>query len=741
MHLPTENPKNSAQTDGTELVEVLDLLFENRWLIATITCIAVLLGATYAILAEPVYRADILVQVQDPTGATAAQGLLGDVSSIFDVKSSAAAETQILASRLVVSRTVDNLNLFIKAEPQRLPVIGQWIGRLNHGLSTPGLFGLGGFTWGQEAIQVTRFDVPLKFEGDKFWLTVLEGGRYTLTGSDLDAPLEGLAGKIETFKTADGPIILSVQGWDAKPGATFKLIRKSRLKTIQTIQDALDVQERIKQSDVMVASLDDTDAKRAADTMNEIGRQYLQQNVERKSAEAAQSLKFLNEQIPHLRDQLTQAENRLTDFNTAHGAIDLSEQAKLTLARTTDAETRLLELRQKRQDLLAHYTAQHPAVVAIDEQIATLNTYRDEANQSVRTLPALQQESVRRMLDVKLDTDLYTALLNNIAQLQLIHAGKVGDVRLVDTAAVPEESVKPKRLLICLASLMLGLIAGCAAAVVRSTLFKGISDPHEIEQFLSIPVCATIPRSAVQRKLEKIHGRPKLLAISAPDDPAIESLRSLRTSIVLGMADARNNILLITGPTPGIGKSFISANLACVIAQSGKRVMLIDADIRKGHLHSAFGLERSRGLTEVVTGALTAKDVIHSNVVDRVDFISTGKRPSNPSELLAGRSVAQLIAGLASEYDVVLIDSPPVLAVSDTAALVALAGDTLLVAHSGITRLGEIVECVKRLFASDLRLRGVVFNGVNPKSPRSRYGSKYGSYRYVAYEYGSESDD
>jgi tyrosine-protein kinase Etk/Wzc len=741
MQSSNENQQDAAQSGGSDLTDTLDLLFESRWLIATVAGIALLMSTTYAILAKPVYRADILVQVQDPAGSAAANGLLGDVSTIFDVKSSAAAETQILASRLVVSRTVDNLNLFIKAEPRRLPVIGRSIARLNHQISTPGLFGLGGFTWGRESIQVTRFDVPVKFEGDKFSLTALGAGRYRLTGSDLDTPLEGSAGKTETFSTPDGPIILRVEGWEARPGAAFQLIRKSRLKTIEDIQEKLDVQERIKQSDVMVASLEDTDAQRAADTMNEIGRQYLQQNIERKSAEAAQSLKFLNEQIPHLREQLTQAENRLTEFNTTNGAVDLSEQAKLTLARSTDAQTRLLELQQKRQELLTHYTAQHPAVVAIDEQISTLNAYRNDADKSVRTLPALQQESVRRMLDVKLDTDLYSALLNNIAQLQLIHAGKVGDVRLVDTAAIPEESVKPKRVLICLASLMLGLIAGCAAAVVRSTLFKGISDPNEIEQYLGIPVCATVPRSAAQKKLQKIHGHPPLLAVTAPNDPAVESLRSLRTSILLGLANARNNVVLVTGPTPGIGKSFVSSNLACVIAQTGKRVMLIDTDVRKGHMHTVFGKERSPGLSEVVTERLPLGEVIHRNVVDRLDFIATGKRPFNPAEMLADRSIAQLIASLAGEYDVVLIDSPPVLAVSDTSTLVPSAGEIILVAQAGITRVGELAECVKRLSGGDLRLRGVVFNGVNLRSPRSRYGSKYGSYRYIDYQYGDERDD
>ncbi|MBB3003261.1 tyrosine-protein kinase Etk/Wzc [Paraburkholderia tropica] len=742
MHWPTENPKSNAESgSNNDFVATLDMLFDSRWLIAITAMCFLLLGGAYAFIAQPIYRANILVQVQDSPDSNATRGLLGDVSSLFNVKSSAAAETQILASRLVISRTVDNLNLQITAEPHWLPVLGQWISRHNQKLSSPGLLGFGGYTWGNESIAVSRFDVPVKFQGDKFWVTMLGPNHYQLSGADLDRAFEGKTGRLETFMTADGPILLSIDSLFARSGAKFKLIRQSRLETIEDIQKALDVQERVKQSDVMVASLEDTDPQRVADTLNEIGSQYLRQNVERKSAEAAQSIRFLNEQIPHLRDQLTAAEDSLTSFNIEHGAVDLTEQAKLTLAKSADASARLLELQQKRQELLSRYTAQHPAVVALDEQISTLNAYNGEAHREIRDLPQLQQESVRRMLDVKVNTDLYTALLNNVAQLQLIRAGKVGDVRLVDRAVVPEKRVKPKRLLICVAALMLGVLAGCCLAIIRSMLFRGITDPHEVEQFLSIPVCATVPRSVVLKNLMKMRGPGVLLASAVPDDPAVESLRSLRTSILIGIQSAKNNVLLVTGPTPGIGKSFISANLANVIAQAGKRVILVDADLRKGHLHKTLGIERGVGLSELVLGSASEASAIHRQVCDRLDFISTGARPSNPAEMLASKRIAQLIARLSSEYDIVLIDSPPVLAVSDTEALAINAGTTLIVAHSGITRLGEIAETVKRLTTSDIRVSGIVFNGVNPRSPLSLYGSKHGAYRYVAYKYDTDGDE
>ncbi|MBJ9967214.1 polysaccharide biosynthesis tyrosine autokinase [Burkholderia seminalis] len=743
MTQPSAPPQPAAE-DGseTDFVAVLDILLESRWLIATITCVLLAAGLAYAVLGKPVFEANIMVQVEDSPDTSAAKSLLGDVSALFDVKSSAAAEQQILASRLVVERAVDKLNLFIDAEPKRFPLIGDWIARHADGLSDPGLAGFGGYAWGREHIDVPRFDVPRKNEGDAFSLTNLGGKRYRLEGGDFDAPVEGTVGTLEHFSSPRGPVTLLVASIAAKPGAAFVLVRNSRLKTIEDIRDRLNVQERVKQSDVVVASLQDTDPKWVSDTMNEIGRQYVRQNIERKSAEAAQSLEFLRGQLPQLKQQLTDSEARLTKLRNEHGTVDLTEEAKLALAQTADAKTRLLELQQKRQELMSRFTERHPSVAVIDEQIAALNGYRNTAEQQIRRLPDLQQDTVRLMLDVRVNTDLYTALLNNMQQLQLVQAGKTGNVRLVDTAAVPEVAVRPKKALVALASLLLGLLAGCGTAITRSMLFHGISDHNEIERRLGLAVYATVPISDHQRDLAeeaaRKRGHKSILSIDFPNEPAVECLRSLRTALQFAMLEAKNNIVLIAGPAPGVGKTFLSANLAVVMASAGKRVLLIDGDIRKGRLHDYLGFPRGRGFTELIAGSARVEDVIHREAVDGLDFISTGTMPKNPAELLLNRNLAALMDDLSSRYDIVVIDSAPVLAVPDTGILGAVAGTALLVTMAGKTKLGEIGESAKRFAQNGVRLSGVIFNGVNPRLGQYGYGSKYGGYRYVAYEYGAQ---
>lgn len=743
MNFTDTPPMPTPQEDESrEFFDVLDTLIENRRMITLITAIFFIAGVGFAILSKPVYQATVMVQVEDSPDTSAAKSLLGDVSSLFDVKSTAAAETQILASDLVVRRTVEELRLYIETEPVRFPVIGDFVARYNDGLTKPGIFGFGGYTWGTESVDVPIFNVPRRLEGKKFILTIEPEGKFTLDSWSLDKPLRGSLGVLERFTTDEGQFEIKISHVNANPGAQFRLVRNSPSMAVSSLQDALDVQEKIKQSEVVIATLKDTDPVLTSTTLNTIGKQYIRQNVDRKSAEAAQSLQFLSSQLPQLKDQLREAETKLTELRDQHKTVDLSEEAKLALAQSADAKTRLLELQEKRQELLTRFADTHPSVVALDTQIASLSSYRTDAEAQLRRLPDLQQELVQRTLDVKVDTDLYTALLDNVQQLELVRAGKTGNVRLVDVASVPEIPVSPKKPLVIVASLMFGLLVGCGIAVSRTLLFRGITDSNDIERRLNIPVHAIVPVSQQQQRASLLSRRnnesEKLLSVAFPNDPAVESLRSLRTATQFSMLDAVNNVVVIAGPAPGVGKSFVASNLAAVLASGGQTVLLIDGDIRKGRLSEAFHVCREPGLTDVLLGTRSISDAIHRDIVKGLDVITTGTFPPNPSEVLLNKKLGELVKELSENYDVVIIDSPPVLAVADTTTLATLAGTILLVAYSGQTKLGEIAESKKRLAQNGSRVNGVVFNGVDPKLGRYGYGSRYGSYRYTAYEYGTK---
>ncbi|HWW04758.1 polysaccharide biosynthesis tyrosine autokinase [Collimonas sp.] len=733
------SPHLPDKEDEISLAAILDVLLDNRRLICLVTLACIVIGALYAFLGTPIYKADILVQVEDNSPSAAASNVLADMSSMFDLKSTAPAEIEILGSRLVVSRSVDNLHLFIDQRPKYFPLIGAVIARANKDLSNPGLFGIGGYAWGSEKIDVDVFNVPLLLEGESFKLKTLGKGRYVLSSSKFDQVFEGTVGRTEIFHLADGVIELHVVQLQANPGIVFDLARNSRLKTIQDLQELLSIAEKGKQSGVIGAELLGAEPLLISETLNEIGRQYVRQNVERKSAEATKSLDFLDGQLPQLKQELDRAENLYNALRERAGSIDIGEEAKIVLQHAVTAETQIFELRQKRKDLVTRFADSHPSILALDRQIAALQSDQGKVSGQIKKLPNSEQELLRLMRDVTVNTTLYTELLNNIQQLKLVQAGKVGNVRVVDVAAVPEIPVRPKKILVLPIAAIFGLFAGIVAAVVRETLYGGISNPNDIERFAGLSVYATVPLSNAQEELNKKIRRkakePAVLAVFQQHDTAVESLRSLRTALRFAMLEAHNNIVLLTGPAPGVGKSFIAANLSALIAASGKRVLLIDADLRRGHLNQYFGSARGKGLSEMIAGAATPAEALQKSILPNLDFISTGRLPPNPAELfLAGRT-SELLQDFSAQYDIVLIDTAPVLAASDAGILAAMAGTVFLVAKAEVSKIGEIIECVKRLAQNGIRAKGAIFNGIRHDTRRYGYGARSGRYRYAAYSY------
>jgi tyrosine-protein kinase Etk/Wzc len=470
-----------------------------------------------------------------------------------------------------------------------------------------------------------------------------------------------------------------------------------------------------------------------------VGVNHVRQNTERKAAEAEKSLSFLGGYLPQLKKQLEESEARFNKFRDRNGAFDLSEQGKNYLDTIVKLQANLLDLQQKRRAQSALFTPANPVIQTLDAQIAAVNKDIASMTAKVKALPNTEQDLLRLQRDVKVNSTLYLNLLTSSQQLRLVKEGKVGNVRLVDAPVVPERPVKPERALVLAISAILGLLLGMGLALVRNSLRPGIKDPADIESGLGLHVFATVPHSPLQDRLSRLvkSAAPgqHLLATNAPDDPGVESLRSLRTALQFAMLDARSNIVLFTGPTPGMGKSFISANFAAVLGAGGKRVLLVDADLRRGHIHQIFGLQRGHGLSELVIGTAALPDVVHRGVAPNLDLIATGTLPPNPGELLTSPAALGLLQGLSAQYDLVVIDTPPVLAVSDTQALAPHAGTVFLLARSEVTSLGELHESARRLAQAGASVKGVVFNDLD--ITRKRYGGKYSSYRYTHYNYGN----
>jgi tyrosine-protein kinase Etk/Wzc len=262
-----------------------------------------------------------------------------------------------------------------------------------------------------------------------------------------------------------------------------------------------------------------------------------------------------------------------------------------------------------------------------------------------------------------------------------------------------------------------------------------VEDPSVIEQ-LGLPVYASIPISSIERAVmtegrrRRVDGQPHLLAVDEPTDLATEAIRSLRTSLHFARLEAKNNVLMISGASPGAGKTFISSNLAAVIAQAGQRVLLIDGDMRKGTLHKVMGGPHEKGLSDLIAGSIELATAIRPvPSLPNLHYISGGKVPPNPSELLMNARFTDLLAQVMPLYDLVIVDTPPILAVTDAAIIGHLAGTSLLVVRFGLNQAREIALARQRFVQNGVDIKGAVFNAVQKRS--SGYYS-YGYYEYKA---------
>lgn len=719
----------ASNDDEINLGTLIDLIFLEAKLIAVIAITISLLGIGYALVAKPIYEADLSIQVED--NPTSAKSMLGDVSSMFDTKTAASAEMEILRSRMVVAKAVDNLSLYISAHPKRLPIIGNTLANRSTALSSP-IFD--GYVFGNEKITVSTFNVPDAIQSSKFTLTSGDKDSFTLTLADSDIKIQGKVGVLGVHATTFGNIELLVRNIEANPGAKFNIVRHSRQQSIADLQDKIVITEKGKQSGVIGIKLEGVDAELTAKTINEIGFEYIRQNVHRKSEEAEKTLSFLDKELPEIKHSLEASENKYNHLRDSRGTIDIGAEGKGLLDQSIGIEVKLIELQQKRNELLTRFTADHPNVIVNDGQIRLLQNQKLNIQEQIKRLPSLQQEMMALERDVKVNTELYTSLLNTAQQLNLLKASKVGTARMIDMAIVPETSLKPKRQLIAIMSIIAGLLIGIGAALVRKALRGGIDDPRIIEDATGLPVYATILESEQQEKFaKKIKAKEAgkyVLADSHRDDLSVESLRSFRVALQFAMLDAANNRVMITGPLPGIGKSFIAANLAAILAQSGKRVLLIDLDLHKGHLNKYFGLERRYGVSELLSGEQELAQVTHKNVLENLDFVSVGIRTSNPSALLLNDRLPNLLNQVSALYDIVLVDAPPVLLVSDVSVLAPLVANTFLVARDGLTTVPELVNSQKRLTQAHASAKGVLFNGQLARVSNIYTYKKYGNYKH-----------
>lgn len=725
---------NVATQEGEiDLRQIIDTIRQHYQLGVAIAISVLFIGVFYLFIATPVYKADALVQIEQQELPIPG---LQDLSTALGSNSNtrADAEIQVMLSRSVILPVVEQLNLAVEAVPHRFPWLGDALVRRGLG----GIFGHlgGGYAWGDEQIDVSRLDIPASFRTGSYASMILHAGAagaYTLDDPNGQRLLTGRVGQPTIATVAGGQVSIFVRSMQASPGVEFVLTSYRPDAVVANLQASLSIAEKGKQTGVIGLSMSGENPGRITDILNGVMNSYTRQNVEIHSEQASKSLQFLDQQLPDLRLQLTTAEAALQAFRSKNGAaVDLSVAGKAILDQATAVETQISNLKLQRSEMKLRFTDASPPVQALQQQLSQLEATKGQIEGQLKGLPQTELETIRLTRDVQVANDLYVQLLNKAQEYKVAKAGTVGNARIVDAAVRPWKKDKPKGILVFLATVLIAIFAGVAAIFIKVALRRALETPEAIEVQLGLPVFATIPHSEIEAEIRRkvLSGTTSpILCREVPQEPAVESLRSLRTSLQFALLESKNNIVAIHGPTPGIGKSFVAANLAFLLSDAEKTVLLIDADMRKGHIHKSLSKPRTPGLSEVIVGSSTLETAVHAFDDGRLKFLSTGKIPPNPAELLTHGNFQSMLQQASKIFDFVIVDTPPTLNLADSISIGKLAGVNFLVVRGGRSTIQDVQISRRRMDQSGIRIDGVIFNDLSAAASRYGYGGYY-SYKY-----------
>ncbi len=723
--MPSENQnKNvSSESDSIDLGRLFGELIDHRKIIMSMIALFTFISLLYVSFATPIYQADALLQIEQKQG----NSLINSLTQILpDSQPQSAPELALLQSRMILGKTVDDLNLDTVIEQEYFPIFGRGWARLTG--EKPG------------EIQIGHYSILVdsKDAANELKLEIIDDANFLVEGNN--QKIKGTVGS--EIKTKD--FVLLVKKIQAKSGTEFTITKQPRLKAIADLQKTFSVVDQGKDTGILTLTLLGDKPEHIKYILDNISENYLEQNISRQAAQDAKSLEFLDQQLPKIRADLDSSEDKLNQYRQQKDSVDLSLEAKSVLDQIVNVDNQLNELTFREAEVSQLYTKEHPTYKSLLEKRVTLEKERGRLNKRVADMPATQQEVLRLSRDVDSGKAVYMQLLNRQQELSIAKSSAIGNVRIIDKAVTEAEPVKPKKIITVLIGFILGLILSVSLVMLKVLVRKGIENPEQLEElginvYASVPVSEWIQKERVNLKRKNpvsvlAKGNKseftKFLAIENPADLAIEAIRSLRTSLHFAMMEASNNVLMISGASPNAGKTFISSNLSAIIAQAGKRVLYIDADMRKGYAHKIFDTSINNGLSDVLSGKVELSHAVQKLPSIGFDFISRGAIPPNPAELLMHKRFQDLIHWATKNYDMVMLDTPPILAVTDAAIMGHYAGTTLVVARFEENTPKEIDVCIRRFEQNGISVKGCILNGVIKKAS-SYYGYGYNHYGYT----------
>ncbi|HYS66808.1 MAG TPA: polysaccharide biosynthesis tyrosine autokinase [Paraburkholderia sp.] len=741
--------------------EMLNLMRDHIWEILATTAILLMLAGLYLLIAPKIYSADVLVRV-DPPEQNALGIALQNQETLPPPAPSPVTEMAVMRSRSVLGPVIERYRFDVTVTPHTIPLLGDIVARFaKPGEPAAPWLGLKSFAWGGESVQVGALEVPGDLEEEKLTLVALEGGAYELRAPSGDVLVEGRVGTVA--KANDVSVLIKQLA--ARPGTRFTVIRWNALDALKRFDGLVKVTDKVKDSGLLEIEYSDKSSSKSAEVANALGQQYLATAIASRQANDTQTLAFINGELPRLLADLKKTEAALKSFRSSSQSMQPGTEAQAYLQGGLDLDRQIAGLQLQRTQLLERYKPDSRWVQSIDTQLDQLKAAKAQFDNRFGGMPASERESVDLLRAQKVAETIYLGMVQKAEQLQVRRASTTGGAHIVDPAIVPYRPVKPKPIVVLPAGLALGVISGVLLVFMRRHVMIGVTDPQYVERRLSVPVFGEVlfsqqqallnPNSSgVTRKplpagggrstLPFQRGAPRIepllsanqgdaadpfntssnrvLAARFPYDPSVEALRAVRTAMVRDLVRTRNNVVMVIGPTPSAGKSFVAANLAVLHAEIGARVALIDADMRRGHLASFFKQSNREGLSEVLAERMPLRNALRHTCIEGLSFLACGARPENPAALLMKPHFKDVLERLGNQFDLVIIDTPPFLAVTDASIMASEAGASLLVLRSGMQSEQEIADTVKKMDRADGRIAGAVFNGIPLRPSTRNYG-------------------
>ncbi|WP_081384227.1 polysaccharide biosynthesis tyrosine autokinase [Providencia stuartii] len=686
---------SSAASDEIDLLALFKILKSSYLKIGFFTLFFIVIGAAYSFLATPIYQANATLQY-DKMSQVSLLDQMSDVMPFANSNSQADSEIEVIKSRMVLGKTVADLNLDTQVAP------AGFFDRL----------------WGDKAsVAISLYSLPEHLIGEPAIVTYLGENRYALHIDN-----QTVEGKVGELLKQD-EISLLVSSINAEVGQEFTLSKDARYSTIENLRNTLTIAEVGKGTGIINLAIKGADKAENVQILNSIIQNYVDQNTERKKEVTNNTLLFLDEYLPKVKTKLDNYENQLNAFRKKNESIDLSLEAKSALDSALQVEEKLNELTFKEVEIQQLYTRNHPAYQSLLDKRQQLLREKEKISKNIQKLPNTQQQIVRLTRDVESEQAIYNQLVAKQQELSVLNSGITADVRIIDSAESQPNAVAPKKALIMVLTTILGFIVGCAYVIAREFFNNKIKGTEDIDA-LGVNVYATIPFSTHEKKLIAA-GNKRPLALENPADTAVEAIRSLRTSVYFSVMNQGNNLVMISSASPGVGKSFVTSNMAVVLANAGKKVLLIDTDLRKGRIHKAFGLSNKAGLSEYLAQQDITQPTIHRGVIENLDVICRGKNVTHSSELLMGERFKHLLDTMKGQYDIVVIDTAPILAITDSAIIGKYVGTSLLIAYYGVNTVKDIELSLKRFKQNDIEITGVILNGIDAKSDDYNYVYEY----------------